>query len=123
MTLDPKPPKEVFDDHDGQCTKKVPLTDLVEAELQTLNEAEKKYTLTVKTAPVHDAVLCYKCVKETTPPQPTPDPSVEAAAKAVEHCMLKIAVKGTSDPSTSAAALLAVPSFFVWEFVLGSLRA
>ncbi|PFH36913.1 SAG-related sequence [Besnoitia besnoiti] len=115
MVLHPENSADVFEDSDGKCAKKESLAKLVDATLSSKPQGgdqpgAKEYTFAVKTPPVHDTALCYKCVAADTDSQKSRSASMRATpADEGKECVVKISVTGTSGASPSGAAVWAVP--------------
>ncbi|PFH36928.1 hypothetical protein BESB_033860 [Besnoitia besnoiti] len=121
----------VYDDSDGQCSKEVQLSSLVKAALKPANPSSEEegrktiYKLTLESPPIHDAALCYKCVSSEANSKPSPSTpvSMRTAAAEVKECSLKVVVKGTYRPASSAIHTWASFSIFAAYAIIPSVYA
>ncbi|PFH36931.1 hypothetical protein BESB_033890 [Besnoitia besnoiti] len=120
VSLLPAQHEKVFDGRNGECDEEVPLTSLVDAELQPPKEAEKEngvYTLKINKDPEHDTTVCYKCVASDGKESPA-KPSKRSDAQHKTQCLLKVSVKGTSGAASSADSMFVRSVTFMASLVV-----
>ncbi|PFH36926.1 hypothetical protein BESB_033840 [Besnoitia besnoiti] len=117
--LRPASATKVYDDSDRKCTNEVELASLLKAALKmhkptpAEGETAEYYELALQELPLHDTPLCYKCVTSGSGSADSAPATMRSAAAEKTQCLLKVSVKGTAGPVSSAFLAAASPTFGV----------